>query len=73
MAGPLARSLRRGRRSIARPFVPLVPGVTFVKFNDVEDLRQQFDASVCAICMETIQGEGGICPVDPEFLAPLRD
>ena len=58
-----------GQPKYRAPFVPLVPGVTFVKFNDLEDLRQKFDSSVSAICMETIQGEGGICPVDPEFLA----
>jgi acetylornithine/N-succinyldiaminopimelate aminotransferase len=52
--------------------VPLLPGVSFVRFNDLEDLKHQFDASVCAICLETIQGEGGICPVNPEFLQFAR-
>jgi acetylornithine aminotransferase/acetylornithine/N-succinyldiaminopimelate aminotransferase len=46
----------------------LLPGVTFVKFNDLDDLQRKFDASVCAVCIETIQGEGGICPVNKEFL-----
>ena len=54
------------------PFAPLVPGVTFVKFNDLDDLQTKFDASVCAVCIETIQGEGGICPVRPEFLELAR-
>jgi acetylornithine aminotransferase/acetylornithine/N-succinyldiaminopimelate aminotransferase len=45
-----------------------MPGVTFVKFNNLEDLRRKFDASVCAVCIETIQGEGGICPADRAFL-----
>ena len=57
-----------GQPKYRAPFVPLMPGVSFVKFNDVEDLRSKFDSSVCAVCIETIQGEGGICPVDPEFL-----
>jgi len=39
-----------------------------VKFNDLEDLQRKFDTSVCAVCIETIQGEGGICPVNREFL-----
>jgi acetylornithine/N-succinyldiaminopimelate aminotransferase len=57
-----------GQPKYRAPFVPLVPGVTFVKFNDLEDLERKFDASVCAVCIETIQGEGGISPVTPEFL-----
>jgi acetylornithine/N-succinyldiaminopimelate aminotransferase len=42
------------------PFAPLVPGVEFVRFNDVADLERKFDDTVCAIILETIQGEGGI-------------
>jgi len=57
-----------GQAKYRDPFAPLLPGVGFVRFNDVKDLKRQFDGSVCAICVETIQGEGGIRPVSPEFL-----
>jgi acetylornithine/N-succinyldiaminopimelate aminotransferase len=57
-----------GQPQYRAPFVPLVPGVTFVKFNDLDDLQKKFDSGVCALCVETIQGEGGICPVTQEFL-----
>jgi len=57
-----------GQLKYRAPFVPLMPGVTFVRFNDLDDLQRRFDASVCAVCIETIQGEGGICPVNREFL-----
>src|SRR5271166_1474518 len=57
-----------GQTKYRAPFVPLVPGVSFVKFNDRDDLQHKFDSSVCAVCIETIQGEGGIQPVDQEFL-----
>jgi acetylornithine aminotransferase/acetylornithine/N-succinyldiaminopimelate aminotransferase len=57
-----------GQAKYRAPFVPLVPGVTFVKFNDLDDLQRKFDSSVCAVCIETIQGEGGIQPVAKEFL-----
>ena len=57
-----------GQEKYRHPFTPLMPGVNFVAFNDVEDLKRQFDGSVCAICVETIQGEGGIRPLSPEFL-----
>jgi acetylornithine/N-succinyldiaminopimelate aminotransferase len=49
------------------PFAPVVPGVEFVKFNDVTDLEQKFDSTVCAIGFEFVQGEGGIRPVSKEF------
>ncbi|HXJ46351.1 MAG TPA: aspartate aminotransferase family protein [Candidatus Dormibacteraeota bacterium] len=49
------------------PFAPLVPGVEFVKFNDVADLESKFDKNVCAVILETIQGEGGIHPVSVTF------
>jgi acetylornithine aminotransferase/acetylornithine/N-succinyldiaminopimelate aminotransferase len=61
-----------GQPKYRAPFAPLVPGVTFVKFNDLDDLQRKFDASVCAVCIETIQGEGGIRPVTPEFLELAR-
>src|SRR6202789_3958226 len=49
------------------PFQPLVPGVDFVRFNDVDHLRASFSNEVCAILIEAIQGEGGIRPVSLEF------
>jgi len=49
------------------PFNPGVPGVQFVKFNDVQDLESHFDGTVCAIGFEFVQGEGGIRPVSQEF------
>lgn len=61
-----------GQSKYRVPFAPLMPGVNFVALNDVEDLNRQFDGSVCAICLETIQGEGGIRPVTPEFLERAR-
>jgi acetylornithine/N-succinyldiaminopimelate aminotransferase len=49
------------------PFAPLVPGVEFVRFNDVADLESKFDDTVCAVILETIQGEGGIHAATPGF------
>jgi acetylornithine aminotransferase/acetylornithine/N-succinyldiaminopimelate aminotransferase len=56
-----------------KPFAPVMPGVTFVKFDDVEDLKQKFGDDVCAICIEPIQGEGGIHPVSREFMKTARE
>ena len=54
------------------PFEPGVPGVEFVRFNDVADLRAKFSSEVCAILVEAIQGEGGIRPLTQEFFAEAR-
>jgi acetylornithine aminotransferase/acetylornithine/N-succinyldiaminopimelate aminotransferase len=54
------------------PFGPVVPGVEFVRFNDVADLRAKFSSDVCAILVEAIQGEGGIRPLMQEFFAEAR-
>jgi acetylornithine aminotransferase/acetylornithine/N-succinyldiaminopimelate aminotransferase len=62
-----------GQAKYRHPFAPLLPGVSFVNFNDVADLKRQFDGSVCAVCLETIQGEGGINPVSPEILKTARE
>jgi acetylornithine/N-succinyldiaminopimelate aminotransferase len=56
-----------------QPFQPLVPGVDFVRFNDVHHLRASFSSAVCAILIEPIQGEGGIRPVSQEFFAAARE
>jgi acetylornithine/N-succinyldiaminopimelate aminotransferase len=55
------------------PFEPLVPGVEFVRMNDVAELEAKFDDSVCAIVVEAIQGEGGIYPMSGEFWTRARE
>ena len=62
-----------GQAKYRDPFEPGLPGVSFVAFNSVADLERQFDSSVCAVCVETIQGEGGIRPVSKEFLVRARE
>ncbi len=54
------------------PFDPVMPGVEFVRFNDVADLRAKFSSDVCGVLIEAIQGEGGIRPVSKEFMAAAR-
>jgi acetylornithine/N-succinyldiaminopimelate aminotransferase len=54
------------------PFAPLLPGVEFIRFNDLAELEYKFDGSVCALVLETIQGEGGICSVSEAFWRRAR-
>ena len=55
------------------PFLPVMPDVEFVRFNDVAHLRELFSDEVCGICVEPIQGEGGIHEVSREFLLAARE
>ncbi len=55
------------------PYEPLVPGAEFVRFNDVADLEKKFDATVCAIVLEPIQGEGGVASVSEVFYQRARE
>ena len=54
------------------PFRPLIGGIRFADFNDLESVKAQITEKTCAIILETVQGEGGIYPADPEFLKSVR-
>ncbi|MFN8421695.1 MAG: aspartate aminotransferase family protein [Anaerolineae bacterium] len=54
------------------PFRPLLDGVTVAPFNDIAALDQYITGATCAVFIEPVQGEGGIHPASPEFLAALR-
>jgi acetylornithine/N-succinyldiaminopimelate aminotransferase len=55
------------------PFEPVMPGVEFVRFNEVADLKAKFSTEVCAILVEVLQGEGGIRQLSPQFLHAARE
>lgn len=57
-----------GNTHYQEPFKPLIGGVKFADFNDLESVKAQVTEKTCAIILETVQGEGGIYPADPEFL-----
>ncbi len=61
-----------GNDHYREPFNPLLPGVKFAKFNDLDSVKALVNDKTCAIIMETVQGEGGIYPADPEFIAGVR-
>lgn len=54
------------------PFYPLMGGVKFADFNDLDSVKAQITDKTCAIIMETVQGEGGIYPAEREFLEGVR-
>jgi acetylornithine/N-succinyldiaminopimelate aminotransferase len=55
------------------PFAPVMPGVEFVKLNDISNLKAKFSNEVCAVLVEAVQGEGGIRPLAQEFLQAARE
>jgi predicted acetylornithine/succinylornithine family transaminase len=55
------------------PFEPVMPGVTFAIYNDLESAKQAISDETCAVIVEPVQGEGGVHPATPEFLQGLRD
>ncbi len=57
-----------GNSHYQEPFKPLIGGVKFADFNDLDSVKAQVTEKTCAIILETVQGEGGIYPADPEFL-----
>ncbi|MCK6626292.1 MAG: aspartate aminotransferase family protein [Anaerolineae bacterium] len=54
------------------PFEPLIGGVTFAEFNNLDSARTAITTQTCAVIIEPVQGEGGVTPAEPEFLAGLR-
>lgn len=55
------------------PFEPLIKGVTFAEFNNLQSAKAAIDAETCAVIVEPVQGEGGIRPATKEFLQGLRN
>ena len=61
-----------GHKEYREPFDPLIGGVHFAEYNNLESVKALINEKTCAIVMETIQGEGGITPAAPEFLKGVR-
>lgn len=61
-----------GNAHYREPFGPMMPGVKFAAFNDLESVKAQITDKTCAILFETVQGEGGIYPATKEFMEGVR-
>jgi predicted acetylornithine/succinylornithine family transaminase len=61
-----------GHDAYREPFAPLVPGVRFVAPNDIDALANAIDEETAAIFLEPVMGEGGIIPLDDDFLIAAR-
>jgi len=61
-----------GNDAYQAPFKPLIGGVKFAEFNNLESVKAQITDKTCAIILETLQGEGGIYPADADFIKGIR-
>ena len=61
-----------GNEKYRKPFEPLIGGVRFADYNDLESVKSQVNEKTCAIILETVQGEGGIYPATEEFLKGVK-
>ena len=61
-----------GTEHYREPFLPLMEGVRFATFNDLDSVKARITDKTCAIIMETIQGEGGLYPADVDFIKGVR-
>lgn len=55
-----------------KPFEPLIPGIGFAKFNDLDSVKELVTDKTCAIILEPLQGEGGINMATREFMEGIR-
>jgi acetylornithine/N-succinyldiaminopimelate aminotransferase len=61
-----------GNKHYQEAFGPLIPGIRFAEYNNLQSLKDLVNEKTCAIILETIQGEGGIHPVKMEFIKEIR-
>lgn len=61
-----------GNTHYQEPFKPLIGGIRFADFNDLDSVKEQITEKTCAIILEPVQGEGGIYPAGKEFLQGVR-
>lgn len=61
-----------GTKKYRDPFEPLIGGIKFAEFNNLESVKALIDDSTCAVVMEPVQGEGGIYPAAENFIEGVR-
>lgn len=61
-----------GQDAFHQIFTPLTEGFVYAEGNDLADLESKLDETVCAVMLESVQGEGGVVPMDEEYLKAVR-
>ncbi len=68
----LATLAATGQDVFHQYFYPFPTGHVFATANDIDDLKSKLDGTVCGIMIELIQGEGGVCALDPEYVKAVK-
>lgn len=61
-----------GQEKVQKGFEPLLPGFKYVPYNDLAAIEEAIDKTVCAVMLEPVQGEGGVCVPAPGYLEQVR-
>ena len=61
-----------GTKAYREPFEPMLSGVHFAEYNNLESVKALVNDKTCAILLEPLQGEGGIYPATQEFMEGIR-
>lgn len=61
-----------GNKHYQEAFGPMIPGIKFAQYNDLESVKALINEKTCAVLFETVQGEGGIYPTKKEFIEGVR-
>jgi acetylornithine and succinylornithine aminotransferases len=61
-----------GTKKYREPFEPMIGGVSFACYNDLDSVKEKITDNTYAVIVEAVQGEGGIYPADREFLQGIR-
>ena len=61
-----------GNKHYQEAFGPMIPGIRFAQFNNLDSVKELINDKTCAVIFETIQGEGGVYPAKKEFIEGVR-
>ncbi len=62
-----------GNVNYQKPFGPMIEGVRFAEYNNLDSVKALVNEKTCAIILEPVQGEGGIFPAEKEFMEGIRN
>ncbi|MCI8956794.1 MAG: aspartate aminotransferase family protein [Eubacterium sp.] len=61
-----------GNPNYQKPFGPMIEGIKFAEYNNLDSVKELVNKKTCAIILEPVQGEGGIYPAEKEFIEGIR-
>ncbi len=61
-----------GNLNYQKPFGPMIEGIKFAEYNNLDSVKALVNEKTCAIILEAVQGEGGIYPAEKEFIEGIR-